>query len=134
MRYIELTNEERDVLESKFRKMKSPVVRKRIDALLLSSQYNSMSQISNKLGISRTSLYHFFNEWENTECHERLRTLFIKKGRGAKSKLEPVKEHLPLLVEKYNRNIKKILKMLECEYGIQVCGLTLQKYLKKMEL
>lgn len=132
MRFIEISDFEIEYLKEKFKNHKSPVIEKRIQMLELSSKFKSMEEIAKELDISRTTVYHFFETWENAEYKDKQKTLFIKEGRGAKPKLDSVKDELPILVEKYNRNIKKILQVLEDDYDIQVCSLTLRKYLKKI--
>jgi|UPI00037E16E0 transposase len=64
----------------------------------------------------------------------KLSTLSIAPGRGAKVKLEPVAELLPALVEKYSRNLKPILDVLEKEHSIQVSKVTLKNFLKGVGL
>ena len=79
------------------------------------------------------TLYHLFNRWEfSTNRKDRFRALSIGKGRGAKPKLDSVTDELPKLVEKYNGKTNVILRVLEEKYGIKVCRLTLQKYLKHL--
>lgn len=134
MRFIELSEFEIEALKKRFGKHKNPVVQKRLRALELSSQYKSMKVIAEELNISRTTLYHFFEAWDKAEYNNKPEALFIKEGRGAKPKLDSVKDELPILVEKYNRNIKKILQVLEDDYNIQVCSLTLRKYLNKINI
>lgn len=134
MRFIELSDFEIESIKEQFKNHKSPVIQKRIRMLELSSQYKSMGEIAKELNVSRTTLYHFFEAWESAEYKDKRKTLFIKEGRGAKPKLDSVKDELPILVEKYNGNIKKILQVLEDDYNIQVCSLTLRKYLTKAKL
>lgn len=134
MRFIELSEFEIEALKKRFGKHKNPVVQKRLRALELSSQYKSMKVIAEELNISRTTLYHFFEAWDKAEYNNKPEALFIKEGRGAKPKLDSVKDELPILIEKYNRNIKKILQVLEDDYNIQVCSLTLREYLKKINI
>lgn len=130
MRFIELDDDMKEVLVRKYGNHKSATVRKRVQALILSSQYYSMKEIIEATGMSRTTLYRFFEEWENTELSERIDTLFVKDGRGAKLKLESIVEELPNLAERYNGKISVILRVIEENYGIKVSRPTLQKYLK----
>ena len=130
MRFIELEDSEKEELMRRYANHKSTTVRKRVQALILSSQYYSMKEIIEATGMSRTTLYRFFGKWENAELSEKIETLFIKDGRGAKPKLDSVIEELPDLLERYNGRISVILRMLEENYGIKVSRPTLQKYLK----
>lgn len=131
MRFIELEDNEKEELERRYANHKSATVRKRVQALILSSQYYTMKDIIDTTGMSRTTLYRFFEEWENAELSEKIETLFIKDGRGAKPKLDSIIEELPDLVERYNGRISVILRILEENYGIKVSRPTLKKYLKK---
>lgn len=130
MRFIELEDSEKEELLRRYANHKSTTVRKRVQALIFSSQYYSMKEIIEATGMSRTTLYRFFEEWENTELSERINTLFVKDGRGAKPKLHSIIEKLPDLVERYNGKISVILRVLEENYGIKVSRPTLKKYLK----
>lgn len=132
MRFIELEENEKEELVRRYANHKNATVRKRVQALILSSQYYSMKEIIEATGMSRTTLYRFLKEWENTELSERIDTLFIKDGRGAKSKLDSIKEELPDLVERYNGKTSIILRIIEEKYGIKVSRPTLQKYLKEL--
>ena len=130
MRFIELEDSEKKELVRRYANHKNATVRKRVQALILSSQYYSMKEIIEATGMSRTTLYRFFKEWENTELSERIDTLFIKDGRGAKPKLDSIIEELPDLAQRYNGRISVILRVIEENYGITVSRPTLQKYLK----
>jgi transposase len=130
MRFIELEDSEKEELVRRYANHNNATVRKRVQALILSSQYYSMKKIMEATGMSRTTLYRFFKEWENTDLSERIDTLFIKDGRGAKPKLDSIKEELPDLAQRYNGRISVILRVIEENYGITVSRPTLQKYLK----
>lgn len=130
MRFIELEDSEKEELVRRYANHKNATVRKRVQALILSSQYYSMKEIIEATGMSRTTLYRFFEEWENAEFSEKIDTLFIKPGRGAKPKLDSIKDELPNLVQRYNGRISVILRVLEENYGIKVCRLTLQRLIK----
>ena len=133
MRFIELEDNEKEEMVRRFGNHRSATVRKRVQALILSSQYYSMKEIIEATGISRTTLYRFFEDWDNAEFTEKLDTLFIKDGRGAKPKLDSIIEELPDLAERYNGRISVILRVIEENYGIKVSRPTLKKYLSKVE-
>lgn len=132
MRFIELEDSEKEELVRRYTNHKSATVRKRVQALILSSQYYTMKEIIEATGMSRTTLYRFFKEWENTELSERIETLFVKDGRGAKPKLDSIIEDLSDLAERYNGRISVILRVLEENYGVKVSRPTLKKYLGKI--
>ena len=131
MRFIELEDSEKEELVCRYANHKSATVRKRVQALILSSQYYTMKDIIETTGMSRTTLYRFFEEWENAELSEKIETLFIKDGRGAKPKLDSIIEELPDLVERYNGKIPVILRVIEEYYGIKVSRPTLMKSIKE---
>jgi hypothetical protein len=131
MRFIELEDREKEELVRRYANHKSATVRKRVQALILSSQYYTIKEIIEATGMSRTTLYRFFEKWENADFSEKIDTLFIKNGRGAKPKLDSIIEELPDLVERYNGKIPVILRVIEEYYGIKVSRPTLQKYLGK---
>ena len=57
-----------------------------------------MKAISRLTDIKWLRIVCFFNAWEGAKnLDEKEKTLGIKKGRGAKNKLEPVKEIIPKL-------------------------------------
>lgn len=132
MRFIELEDNEKEEMVRRFGNHRSATVRKRVQALILSTQYYSMKEIIEATGISRTTLYRFFEDWDNAEFTEKLDTLFIKDGRGAKPKLDSIIEELPDLAERYNGRISVILRVIEENYGIKVSRPTLKKYLKNL--
>ena len=91
----------------------------------------SMQEIVDEIGICRTTLYHLFNRWESSvNRKDKFKALSIGKGRGAKPKLDSVKEELPKLIEKYNGKMNVILRVLKEQYGVKVSRPTLQRCLK----
>lgn len=78
------------------------------------------------------SVWRFFNAWERAEnLEEKQKTLGIKKGRGAKNKLESVREIIPELVRENARNLNVVLSILKEKHQINVCKVTLQNFLKE---
>lgn len=131
MRFIELTEEEKALIETLHKKSSSSVVRERCMFLKLSMQKKSMMEISRIMEVGRLRVTLFFNAWRDApSLSEKEKTLSIKKGRGAKSKLEKVKFILPDLVKENSRNLKVVLSILEKEYGIKTTKSTLTNFLK----
>lgn len=60
MRFIELEDSEKKELVRRYANHKNATVRKRVQALILSSQYYSIKEIIEATGMSRTTLYRFF--------------------------------------------------------------------------
>lgn len=130
MRVIKLTEEEKGKLEDLYKTSNNSVVRRRCLSLLLSNENHSMKTICSITKVGRTTLYYFFNSWEQSSDSEKFNTLSIGKGRGAKVKLSGVKQELKEMLVEHNRNLNPILDLLESQYQIQVCKLTLQNFLK----
>lgn len=130
MRVIKLTDQEKDKLEHLYKTSSNSVVRRRSQSLLLSNENHSMKSICSITKVGRTTLYYFFNAWEQSPEEEKFNTLPIAKGRGAKVKLSGVKDELKEMLKEHNRNLNPILHLLESQYQIQVCKLTLQNFLK----
>lgn len=138
MKYIKLTEREKTLLIQSLNSDNERLI-KRCKAILLANQeIYSMQEIAEMLDICRTSVHYIFKEWEQLKKYNpknRIQILGeIGEGRGAKSKLEPIKDKLPDLVKKYNRRTKKLLQIIEENYGIKVTRVTLQNYLKKNNL
>jgi transposase len=130
MRVIKLTEEEKENLDHLYKTSDNSVVRRRCLSLLLSNDNHSMKTICSITKVGRTTLYYFFNAWQQAEGQEKFNTLSVAKGRGAKVKLSGVEEHLSEMLKEHNRNLNPILALLESRYQIKVCKLTLQNFLK----
>lgn len=130
IRFIRLTEEEKDYLEDLYKTSPNHVTRERCQCLLLSNQGHHMSEISRLLNINWLKIVRLFNSWESAQ--DKYKTLSISSGRGAKVKLASVKELLPDLVKKHSRNLNPILEELETKHDIRVCKLTLQNFLKEL--
>ncbi|WP_336718132.1 hypothetical protein [Chryseobacterium mucoviscidosis] len=131
MRFIELTEEESILVENLYKNSDSSVVRERCMFLRLSAQKKSMMEISRIMQVGRLRVTLFFNAWEQAEnLSEKQKTLSIKTGRGAKLKLDPVKDILPDLVKENSRNLNVVLNILEREHEIKITKPTLRNFLK----
>ena len=93
-----------------------------------------MKSICSITKVGRTSLYYFFNAWEQSQEEDRFTTLSIAEGRCPKVKLESVKQKLRALLKEHNRNLDPVLDELDKKYNIKVCKLTLQNFLKETGL
>ena len=131
MRNIKLSETEKRELTRLLATNTNSVVQRRCKALLMSNmQTYSMQEIVDEIGICRTTLYHLFNRWESSANRkDKFKALSIGKGRGAKHKLDSVRDVLPDLVKKYNGKISVILRILEVNYGITVCKGTLRRWI-----
>ncbi len=132
MRYIRLSEEEKHKLEQLYKTSSNSVVRTRCLALLYSNESRSIKEVSSLVRVSRRTIERFFNAWQSAK--NKYETLSIKEGRGAKVKLESVKNQLPDLVNQHSRNLNPVLDELKTKYNIKVCKLTLQNFLKGIGL
>lgn len=131
MRNIKLSETEKRELTRLLATNTNSVVQRRCKALLMSNMETySMQEIVAEIGICRTTLYHLFNRWESSvNRKDKFKALSIGKGRGAKPKLDSVRDVLPDLIKKYNGKTSVILRALEVNYGITVCKGTLRKWI-----
>ena len=130
MRNIILTEQERVELNELQKNSSNSVVRSRSLFILLSDNFHSISEISRITKCDRQSIIRLFNAWDSSSSKDKLKTLSIAPGRGAKLKLKDVAHLLHSMVEKHSRNLNLVLFILENEYGIKICKLTLQNFLK----
>ena len=132
MRIIRLSEEEKEHLENLYKTSPNSVVRKRSLILLYSNEKRSIKEVGELVHVSRRSIERFFDAWESST--DKYSTLSIAEGRGAKVKLEPVKELLPAMAKEHSRNLNPILEELAENHNIKVCKLTLQNFLKDIGL
>lgn len=132
MRFVRLSEEEKNHLEYLYKTSSNSVVRKRCLSLLYSNEERSIKEVSGLMHISRRSLERLLNAWDSAD--DKYITLSIASGRGAKVKLEAVKELLPALVKEHSRNLNPILEELQSKHHISVCKVTLQNFLKDLRL
>ena len=130
MRRIRLTEEEKQQLENLYKTSPNSVVRERSFCLLLSNKGHNLVEIAAISTFCRQTLSTLLNAWESASSNEKLATLRIDSGRGAKVKLNSVKDLLPDMVKTHSRNLNPILELLEKEHNIKVCKLTLHNFLK----
>jgi hypothetical protein len=98
--------------------------------LLLSNQRHSMSSVAQLMNIDRMTVVRLLDAWESAESERRFSVLYRVEGQGAKSKLEPIRDRIPELLEKNGRKLRATLEDIEKTYGIKICKITLQNFLK----
>lgn len=131
MRFLILSEAEETLATNLYKTSKNSVVRQRCLFIKLTLKRESMCEIARLSNVKWLTVVRFFNAWEAAKTIEEKRaTLEIKKGRGAKSKLESVASILPNLVKENSRNLNVILDILEKNNNIKICKLTLQNFLK----
>jgi hypothetical protein len=134
MRNIILTEQERAELKALQKNSSNSVVRSRSLFILLSDDLHSIAEISRITKCDRQSITRLFNAWDLSCSKDKLKTLSIAPGRGAKLKLKDVAHLLHGMVEEHSRNLNLVLFILDNAYGIKICKLTLQNFLKGTRL
>jgi len=130
MRYIILTDKEREQLEQSYKTSTNFIERSRSLQLLLSDRKNSMAAVSRITKIDSQAVVRLFNAWDSASAENKFDTLSIASGRGPKVKLEQVRDKLPEMVEKHSRNLNPVLHWLDNEHNIKICKQTLRTFLK----
>ncbi len=91
MRYIILSEEEQKLVHSIEKLSNNGVERLRCRLLILSNKKLSMKETSRLTDTNWLRIVRFFNAWDaGKSIEDKVETLVIKAGRGAKSKLEGV--------------------------------------------
>jgi hypothetical protein len=134
MRYIVLTDQEREKLEQTYKLSTNFIERSRSLQLLLSDKRNSMAEVSRQSNTDIQAVVRLFNAWDSSAEEDKMKTLSVASGRGPKFKLEQVRDKLPELVEKHSRNLNPIIHCLDIEHNIRICKQTLQTFLKDARL
>lgn len=130
MRHVVLTKDEVKKLTSIQKHGKNQLERNRSQCLLLSNQKRSMSAVAELMNIDRMTVVRLLDAWDGAPADKRFEVLYRVEGQGAKVKLEPIKDKLPELLEKNNRNTKLVIEDLKNNHDIEVCKITLQSFLK----
>lgn len=95
MRYLRLTEEEKFELELLHKNSSNSVVRERSLMLLLSDNGLCVNDISSFFNYTRHTVSRLLSAWESRGNTPATSVLSVKKGRGAKVKLQSVAELLP---------------------------------------
>jgi len=108
MKYIILTDKEREELEQSYKTSTNFIERSRSLQLLLSDRKNSMADVSRITKKDLQAVVRLFNAWDFASAESKMSTLLIASERGPKVKLEQVRDKLPEMVEKHSRNLNPI--------------------------
>lgn len=134
MRRVVLSKTERKQLEYLQKYSDNPVERNRSLCLLLSDKGNSMAEVSRLMNIHRLTVSRLITAWEQAEGNNRYSVLRQAEGQGAKKKLAPISTEIPRLMEEHGRNLDLVREDIRQKFGIRVCKLTLQNFLKETGL
>lgn len=129
-RYVQLTTEQKDALNSGYKEGHSHDYRSRCHCILLSAEGWSVDQLMAFFNITRSTVYIWFNRYEK----EGIDGLKIRSGRGRKRKLDVDNEDhvasVKAALKKENRSIKQLREELESQYGTTIGDTTLRDFLK----
>ena len=134
MRKVVLSQSEKEKLTYLQKYSDSPVERNRSLCLILSNQGNSMNKVANIVGMCYQAISKLIERWEAAEPENRFSVLQNANGQGAKKKLEQIKEQIPKMMEKHNRNLNLVLQEIDNQHNISICKKTLQNFLKGTQL
>lgn len=132
-RYIsELNEEQKSSLENGYKFGDSPIFRRKCHCILLSHSGKSVSELQQIFGVSKQSLYSWFNQWEN----QGIDGLALQPGRGRKPKLHledtTQVEFIKTLVENDPKDLKQVVSKLNSDLGIDLSKKTLKRFLKNL--
>lgn len=131
MRYVVLTNIERQSIEWLLTTTKSEQTRKRCNCILLSSKQISMEQVSIEAVVSWYTVSRLVHKW-NASSGYRVSLLEVAKGRGRKPKLTELTmvTIISRLLKVHSGNINAILVDLDVIHSTKVCRKTLHKFIR----
>ena len=82
MRYIILTDKEREQLDQSYKTSTNFIERNRSSQILLSDRKNSMAEVSRITKVDLQAVIRLFNAWHSASAENKLSTLSIASGRG----------------------------------------------------
>lgn len=125
-----MTTEQKEALQQGYKTGHSHDFRTRCHCILLSSEEWTVSQLVEFFGVTRLSIYNWFNRYEE----QGLEGLRIRSGRGRKRKLDIDNAgHVTLVkksLEKENRSLKQLKAELEAKLDTALGYTTLRDFLK----
>jgi transposase len=129
---IELSAEQRAVLEKGHRNGKSHAFRVRCRMILLKSERRSSLEVGNILGCCEIVV----NNWLRRYEAEGIKGLETRAGRGRKPKLSTQNPaHLRAVkaeIAKHPQSVKTVIAKLEAEFDLRMHPDTLKRFLKKL--
>ena len=132
IRFIKLSETERQALTIGFKTGKRATFRQRCHYLLLSDQGYPMQEIAKMYEVTRQAVAHWFNRYEASG----LEGLHTQKGQGEppilridnEEHVQAVKE----LVGQHAQDLNPVLVALQERFGKSMSKRTLQRFLKKL--
>lgn len=131
-RYMNLEEEDRKDLLQSYKTGKSAAFRERCQAILLSDEGKSMSDLCSIFHVLPNAMTNWFNRWEVGKI-EGLKTV-PGQGRPLKIKVDdlPLIATIKAKVESNPQKLETILAELEADSSLLMSRRTLKRFLKKM--
>lgn len=127
----EVFPETQRLLQRLYRQSRHHQVRQRAHCILLSSQNYSITQLLDIFGVSRKTLYNWFNNWEV----QGVTGLYNRPGRGRKNTFNPEQvEQIRVWVQQQPRQLKQIVQKVQEEWDISISTKTIKRVLKAVRM
>jgi transposase len=131
-RYIVLSSEQVEALESGYKTGPSHAYRSRCHSILLSSQGKEIQALCSIFGVLPNTIINWFNRWESGG----LKGLETKAGQGRKPKIEventALVDQIKAKVKASPKQLDKVLAELQADSKLVMSRATLKRFLKKI--
>jgi transposase len=134
-RYIEkLTKGQKSSLEKGHKTGNRHSFRRKCQSILLSYNHKTVEDISQLNGVTRRTVYSWFNAWES----QGIKGLELKPGQGRKPKLKEDNPHqvkvVKVLIENEPKNLNRVIVQIKSNLGINLSKKTLKRFLKNLNI
>jgi len=127
----EVFPETQRLLQRLYRQSRHHQVRQRAHCILLSAQDYSIAQLMDIFGVSRKTLYNWFNQWES----QGVLGLYNRPGRGRKSTFNPEQiEQIRRWTQQHPRQLKQVAQQIQQEWDITISTKTIKRALKAVSM
>jgi transposase len=119
------------LLQRLYRQSRHHQVRQRAHCILLSSQSYSIAQLIDIFGVSRKTLYNWFNSWDA----QGFVGLYNRPGRGRKGTFNSEQmEQIRCWTQQHPRQLKQVAAKVQEEWGISISTKTIKRVLKAVRM
>lgn len=132
MRYIKgISAESSKMLTRIYRQSQYYQVRQRAQCILLSYEGYSISQLINILGVSRNTIYNWFNNWDKYS----LAGLYNEAGRGRKPLFNSAqKQQIKSWTKETPKKLSIVQDKIQKQWGISASKQTLKRVIKSLKM
>ncbi len=124
-----LSQETIKILRRVYRQSKNHQVRQRAHFILLIDSEYEISELIKIFGVSRKTIYNWKNNW----AEKKLVGLYNRAGRGRKETFnQEQKELIKKWTKQNSKNLKKVLALIQQEWGIKTSKHTIKRVLKSL--